>query len=209
MTLPTDYDARKAIPLATGLLDYFPDALAEVARVSKAGNDQHNAGEPLHWARGKSTDEAHTLIRHFLERGGVDTDGQRHTAKMVWRALALLQKELEEAHGYPLPRGCWPADAIPYVLATPRDTEAPIVFENCTATESPWVPSVGDRVRSTAQDYHELSAVGFTGTIVDGPDGEGDYVVREHGGGIRERWFKASALQPDAPAPGDASKPTP
>ena len=33
-------------------------ALAEVARVSKAGNDQHNPGQPLHWARDKSADHA-------------------------------------------------------------------------------------------------------------------------------------------------------
>ena len=28
MTLPTDAAARKAVPLASGCLDYFPDALA-------------------------------------------------------------------------------------------------------------------------------------------------------------------------------------
>ena len=59
------------------------------------GNDQHNPGEPLHWARGKSMDQADCLIRHFLERGTLDTDGQRHSAKLCWRALALLQLELE------------------------------------------------------------------------------------------------------------------
>jgi hypothetical protein len=35
------------------------------------------------------------MMRHFLQRGTVDTDGTRHSAKMVWRALALLQKEIE------------------------------------------------------------------------------------------------------------------
>lgn len=81
--------------MTTGVLDYFPDAIAEVARVSKAGNDQHNPGEPLHWAREKSTDHADCIARHLLERGTVDVDGQRHSAKMAWRALALLQTELE------------------------------------------------------------------------------------------------------------------
>jgi hypothetical protein len=94
-TLPCDAAARKECPIASGVLDYFPDALAEIARVSKKGNDQHNPGQPLHWAREKSTDEADALIRHFMERGGYDTDGLRHSAKMAWRALALLQKELE------------------------------------------------------------------------------------------------------------------
>lgn len=95
MTLPTDARARKNLPIATGVLDYFPDALAAVAECSKVGNDQHNPGQPLHWDRSKSTDEADALIRHFLERGTYDTDGIRHSAKVAWRALALLQKEIE------------------------------------------------------------------------------------------------------------------
>lgn len=94
--LPTDSDARKDYPIVTGVLDYFPDALLEVARVSKAGNDQHNPGQPLHWARGKSTDQANTLGRHLLQRGTRDSDGQRHTAKVAWRALAMLQTEIED-----------------------------------------------------------------------------------------------------------------
>jgi hypothetical protein len=76
-------------------LDYFPDALLAVAEVSQAGNDQHNPGQPLHWNRAKSTDEANTLGRHLLQRGTFDTDGKRHSAKVAWRALALLQKEIE------------------------------------------------------------------------------------------------------------------
>ena len=79
MSLPTDAKARKEIPLASGVFDYFPDALAEVAKVSKTGNDQHNPGQPLHWARGKSTDQADTMLRHFIERGTMDTDGMRHS----------------------------------------------------------------------------------------------------------------------------------
>lgn len=82
-------------PVGTGVLDYFPDALVAVARVSYEGNQQHNPGEPLHWARGKSMDQDDTLIRHFLERGGLDSDGQRHSAKLAWRALAILQLEIE------------------------------------------------------------------------------------------------------------------
>lgn len=94
--LPTDAAARKAVPIATGVMDYFPDAIAAVAAVSKAGGEQHNPGKPLFWDRSKSTDEADCLMRHFLERGTLDSDGQRHSAKVAWRAMALLQKELEE-----------------------------------------------------------------------------------------------------------------
>jgi hypothetical protein len=104
--LPDSAAERKTVPMASGLLDYFPDALATVAHVSYVGNKQHNPGEALHWARGKSTDEADTIIRHLAQRGTVDVDGIRHSAKAAWRALALLQKELEEVYGLPLPRGC-------------------------------------------------------------------------------------------------------
>lgn len=95
--LPTDSDARKGIPMATGCLDYFPGALAAIAQLSKVGNDKHNPGEPLHWAREKSGDHADTILRHLAERGTVDTDGVRHSVKVAWRALALLQLELERA----------------------------------------------------------------------------------------------------------------
>lgn len=95
---------RKASPMAEGLLWYFPNALAEVARVSKAGNDQHNPGKPLHHDRDKSGDHADCIIRHLVDAGKMDSDGQRHTAKVAWRALALLQEELERDLGLPLPR---------------------------------------------------------------------------------------------------------
>jgi hypothetical protein len=104
--LPSDAKERKRIPIASGVLDYFPSALIEVAKVSFNGNEQHNPGEALHWARGKSMDQDDTMLRHFMERGTLDTDGQRHSAKMAWRALAILQLEME-AEGYPIARGAW------------------------------------------------------------------------------------------------------
>lgn len=103
-SLPADAAARKAIPLVRGLLDYFPAALAEVAHVSQIGNDQHNPGEELHWARGKSMDQADCIVRHLLDRGTLDSDNVRHSAKVAWRALAMLQLELE-AEGAPIARG--------------------------------------------------------------------------------------------------------
>ena len=93
--LPTSAADRKKYPIATGLLDYFPDALAAISNLSYVGNEQHNPGQPVHWARSKSADEADTMMRHFLQRGSLDTDGIAHSVKMAWRALALLQKELE------------------------------------------------------------------------------------------------------------------
>lgn len=96
--LPTNNQERKRIPIYTGVIKYFPDALAELARVSLIGNEQHHPNEPLHWDRDKSTDELDALARHLVEAGKIDTDGVRHSAKVAWRAMANLQKELENSN---------------------------------------------------------------------------------------------------------------
>ncbi len=99
MALPTDDKARKALPIFTGFLMYFPDACAAVAEVSRIGNDQHNPGEPRHLAREKSTDQLNTAQRHMIDHGmGVvrDTDGAYHLAKAAWRLLAELQLQIEK-----------------------------------------------------------------------------------------------------------------
>lgn len=95
--LPLGAQQRKGLPIATGFVDYFPDAMIAVAELSRVGNEQHNPGKPLHWDRSKSGDESDALMRHFLERGTIDSDGIRHSVKVAWRAMALLQKELENA----------------------------------------------------------------------------------------------------------------
>ena len=92
------HQQRKGQPIYSGVLAYFPLAIKEVAKVSFTGNEQHNKGEPLHWAREKSTDQLDCVARHLVDhaKGEVfDTDGMRHLAKVVWRALAELQLELE------------------------------------------------------------------------------------------------------------------
>lgn len=90
-SLSNDAKARKDIPLHTGVFDYFPDALVGVAVVSRIGNDQHNPGQPLHWAKEKSTDHLDCIQRHLLDFEGLDTDGTLHVDKVAWRALALAQ----------------------------------------------------------------------------------------------------------------------
>lgn len=85
--LPTDAAERKTYPLYTGLLKYFPDALAAVAHLSYVGNQQHHPDKPLHWDKSKSTDELDALMRHILDE---DWDA------VAWRALAHLQRELEK-----------------------------------------------------------------------------------------------------------------
>lgn len=83
---------RKASPVFSGVLNYFPDALMVVARVSKAGNDKHNPGQPLHWSRDKSNDHMDCAGRHMLTPYEVDADSREiHLANAVWRLLAELQ----------------------------------------------------------------------------------------------------------------------
>ena len=100
-TTDTTYDIknpeqRKKTPVFSGVLMYFPDAIRDIARCSLAGNEQHNPDKPLHWDRSKSGDELDALTRHLMEAGTTDSDGVRHSTKVAWRALANLQKEIED-----------------------------------------------------------------------------------------------------------------
>jgi hypothetical protein len=113
-TLPTpsaDAD-RKAIPVWTGCVRYFPSALLEVAKVSKAGNDQHNPGQPLHWAQGKSMNQQDTAMRHLLDADAVEgtPDELSHLAQAAWRVLARLQLACQR-EGAPLAPGARPPAA--------------------------------------------------------------------------------------------------
>jgi len=87
--------ARKETPVFSGFIKYFPLAIAEVARCSFQANEQHNPGTPVHWDRAKSGDELDALARHLIDAGTIDDDGIRHSAKVAWRALANLEKEIE------------------------------------------------------------------------------------------------------------------
>lgn len=112
LTLPTDSAERKEIPVYSGVLKYAPAALAGVARVSKAGNDKHNPGEPLHHARGKSNDHPDCIVRHTMdvadiiaaiERGSTISSEQieallSEASQLAWRAL-MWSQELHEKYG--------------------------------------------------------------------------------------------------------------
>ena len=87
---------RKDYPVWTGVINYFPDALMEVSRVSKIGNEQHHKGKPLHWDKSKSMDHLDALTRHLIQAKEDDIDGVSHLAKVAWRALAALQTKLEK-----------------------------------------------------------------------------------------------------------------
>mgnify|MGYP006950128116 FL=1 len=85
--------------MARGCLDYFPRALAALAGLSRIGNEQHNPGQPMHWAKHKSTDHADCIMRHLADRGTIDTDKVRHSTKVLWRAAAQLEIELQAEEG--------------------------------------------------------------------------------------------------------------
>ena len=87
---------RKSIPVFSGVLKYFPNALKEVAKCSQAGNDQHHPDKPLHWDMDKSKDEYDALTRHLIDHtiNPIDDDGTLHLAKVCWRALAGLERYL-------------------------------------------------------------------------------------------------------------------
>lgn len=92
MGVLTESQLRKETPIWSGVIRYFPDALAAVARLSKKGNDKHNPGEPLHWARDKSTDHGDCIVRHQMEPEAIDAEtGELHACAVAWRALAQLQ----------------------------------------------------------------------------------------------------------------------
>ena len=91
---------RKDTPVFSGVLKYFPNALKEISKCSKAGNDQHHPDKPLHWDMDKSKDEYDALTRHLIDHtiNPMDTDGILHLTKVAWRALAGLERHLTNKH---------------------------------------------------------------------------------------------------------------
>jgi hypothetical protein len=91
---------RKDTPVFSGVMMYFPDAMLSIAQHSYKGNQKHNPGQPIHWAKEKSKDHADSIARHLIDIGpnwdALDTEtGSYHATALAWRALALLQTLLE------------------------------------------------------------------------------------------------------------------
>lgn len=93
---------RKECAVSRGFFAYFPDATAIVARHSVRMNEKHNPGQPVHWARGKSTDqpdcEARHLIATSVDPDVKDADGAHEMVCKAWRAMADLQEWIERKH---------------------------------------------------------------------------------------------------------------
>lgn len=96
-----DSDTRKRMPVATGVMAYFPLALLIVSMVSRAGAEKHCGGR-LGWAKHLSTDEPDAEVRHMLDfylglcEPIVPELGRLGPlATKAWRALAHLEREAE------------------------------------------------------------------------------------------------------------------
>lgn len=125
LTLPTDSAERKNYPLLRGFFNYFPAAIMRVANLSFRANEKHNPGEPMHHARGKSTDHGDCILRHTMDAEDLKAwlercdraatpaefyERQRDAyleelAQRAWRAFAELQEACEKFAGAPLAPG--------------------------------------------------------------------------------------------------------
>lgn len=127
----------------------YPAALAGVARISVAGNKKHNPGEPLHHARGKSTDHADCIGRHLMDVNDLLAAHQREdkvlntgtlcklaadilteVSALCWRALALTQ-QLHEDYGAPLA----PAARLPEPTVDAKNPPLPETIAKQRRTE--------------------------------------------------------------------------
>lgn len=146
MTLPTDAAARKAVPLWRGVHEFFPAALAGVARVTVAGSKQHHGGDEIFDDRSKSNDDADCLLRHLEDAftgDGMDGDIP-HIDKVAWRALRLSQK-WHEQHGAPLARGARAGgfEGFEQVFCMPPGTCAAVAAHVGIPVESAYLDSFG------------------------------------------------------------------
>ena len=77
-------EQRKRVPIYTGFIKYFPDAIIEVTKQSTRGMLQHDTPT---WNKDVSTDELDALMRHMIEEDW---------AAVAWRAMANLQRQCDE-----------------------------------------------------------------------------------------------------------------
>ena len=76
---------RKETPIFSGVLRYFPDAMADVAKCSFAGQQQHNPDKPLAWDRDK-------LFARLMNKHKVI-----HSQRLLWKlSNTTLIKEIND-----------------------------------------------------------------------------------------------------------------
>jgi len=98
--LPDNDDERKRIPLWTATIGYFPAAFMLLAKLGYDANEQHNPGEPVHWARDKSTDHLNCAMRHLFDSLFLTREARLKVLTQVfWRIGAEIQTSYEELYG--------------------------------------------------------------------------------------------------------------
>lgn len=101
MTEGVKKDLNK-LPYYTVLFKQFPNAIAEVIRCSKAGNNKYHETDK-DWQNFSRVENAETryknaMLRHMMEEGEVEDmiqyGGMSHEGAVVWNALADLEVNL-------------------------------------------------------------------------------------------------------------------
>lgn len=117
LTLPSDSNARKRLPLFAGFFRYFPAAIAGAAFHSMKGNDKHNPGQEMHHSRWNSGDHQDCILRHLMDLSDLMAARERaevavparpildEADALVWRACALSQLLHEMYAGAPTAPG--------------------------------------------------------------------------------------------------------
>jgi hypothetical protein len=164
-------EQRKTAPIYTGLLSYFPLACAAVARHSVASNEQHNPGEPVHWAQDKSIGTGDQIVRHLTEG---------HLEACAWRALELLERKLRA-----LP---------PFATDTPANSEA-VERESAEGVRCfEWVDSVRNiPILNALVQFREGRFC--DGIRYDGSEAEGESLTNCS---VRSSWREFPAAEWDA-----------
>lgn len=85
INLPQDAQERKAVPVWTAFVKYFPNAIVAVAKHAAEGSKQHHPDDDPWWDMSKSTDEMDALMRHALEG---------HHEAVAWRGMANLERKI-------------------------------------------------------------------------------------------------------------------
>lgn len=88
-------DDSKKIPVVRGFLEYFPNAIAAVAEVSKFGATKYDWGNWRHVDNGVER-YTEALGRHFIAENEIDPEsGLAHAAHTAWNAMARLELMLK------------------------------------------------------------------------------------------------------------------
>jgi hypothetical protein len=82
---PDDDTERQKYAVGTFICEFFPHAIAELARFSYDMQQKHNPDAPMGWARDKSVGDGNQIFRHQM-------DGEFR--EVAWRGLEQLERFL-------------------------------------------------------------------------------------------------------------------